>query len=319
MSKRRLQLAVTFSIQMAAAGATALPAAGTIWQSAAHAAGLPAYDPGAGSTSSAKSSPAEHRRPHADGPDLSAQGARAFPDRSRSARRRVEQQGSLRRRADGSRAGGERRAGRRRRPDARARGAVSGLRAGRELGGALAQGECRHMERRRSKIGVYGSSSGGHVAELLAMRPHDPRYGAIPLAAAPNVDARVAWVAMRSPISDTFARYQNAERRKNEGMIKNNKMFFSPWETIHESNPQEILERKEKVALPPLLIMQGALDDNVLPAMQEKFANDLSGGRRQLRLSAVRERRPRMGRRARSADRQGARDRQGIHRPPAQG
>jgi len=27
-----------------------------------------------------------------------------------------------------------------------------------------------------SRLGVYGSSSGGHVAELLAMRPHDPRY-----------------------------------------------------------------------------------------------------------------------------------------------
>ena len=34
-----------------------------------------------------------------------------------------------------------------------------------------------------SKIGIYGSSSGGHVAELLAMRPRDPRYNAIPLAA----------------------------------------------------------------------------------------------------------------------------------------
>ena len=32
-----------------------------------------------------------------------------------------------------------------------------------------------------SKIGIYGSSSGGHVAELLAMRPNDPRYNAIPL------------------------------------------------------------------------------------------------------------------------------------------
>src|SRR5438874_1426438 len=50
-----------------------------------------------------------------------------------------------------------------------------------------------------AKIGVYGSSSGGHVAELLAMRPRDPRYNAIPLAAAPSVDASVAYVAMRSP------------------------------------------------------------------------------------------------------------------------
>jgi len=123
-----------------------------------------------------------------------------------------------------------------------------------------------------SKIGIFGSSSGGHVAELLAMRPRDPRYNAIHLAANPDVDATVAWVAMRSPVSNTFARYENAERRRNEGMVMNNKVFFSPWPTIHESNPQEILERGEKVALVPFLIMQGALDDNVLPEMQEKFA-----------------------------------------------
>ncbi len=126
-----------------------------------------------------------------------------------------------------------------------------------------------------SKIGIYASSSGGHVAELLAMRPRDPRYNSIPLApslaAVPDVDATVAWVAMRSPISNTFARYENAERRHNEGMVKNNKVFFSPWQTIHESNPQEILEREEKVTLVPFLIMQGALDDNVLPEVQEKF------------------------------------------------
>jgi acetyl esterase len=122
-----------------------------------------------------------------------------------------------------------------------------------------------------SKIGVYGSSSGGHVAELLAMRPHDPRYSSIPLEAAPGIDATIAYAAMRSPISNTFARYENAERRHNETMVKYNKTFFSPWETIHESNPREILERKEKIDLVPFLVMQGALDDNVLPEFQEKF------------------------------------------------
>jgi acetyl esterase/lipase len=122
-----------------------------------------------------------------------------------------------------------------------------------------------------SRIGVYGSSSGGHVAELLALRPGDPRYNAIPLDGGANIDATVAWVATRSPISNTFARFQNAEAKKRENMIKNNKTFFVPWDTIHESNPQEILERREKVTLVPLLVMQGALDDNVLPAAQEKF------------------------------------------------
>jgi len=122
-----------------------------------------------------------------------------------------------------------------------------------------------------SKLGIYGSSSGGHVAELLALRPHDARYNAIPLAGAPNVDATVAWVATRSPISDTVARYANAEHRNKTGMIKANKTFFVPWETIDESNPREILERKEKVTLVPLLVMQGELDDNMLPAAQENF------------------------------------------------
>jgi acetyl esterase len=122
-----------------------------------------------------------------------------------------------------------------------------------------------------SKIGVYGSSSGGHVAELLGMRPRDARYNAIPLPEAPHVDATVAYVAMRSPISDPYARFQNAERLKRDSMVKNHTTFFKPWETIHESNPQEILERREAVTLVPLLVMQGALDDNVLPAVQEKF------------------------------------------------
>jgi acetyl esterase/lipase len=123
-----------------------------------------------------------------------------------------------------------------------------------------------------SKIGVYGSSSGGHVAELLSMRPRDARYNAIALPEAPTLDATVAYVATRSPISDPYARFLNAESKKRQGMIDNHKTFFKPWETIFESNPQQILERKEAVALGPLLIMQGALDDNVLPSIQEKFA-----------------------------------------------
>jgi acetyl esterase len=124
-----------------------------------------------------------------------------------------------------------------------------------------------------SKIGVYASSSGGHVAELLGMRPRDARYNAIPLPGAPSVDATVAYIAMRSPVSNPYARFQHAETMKRDAMIKNHTTFFKPWETIFESNPQQILDRREKVTLVPLLIMQGALDDNVLPAVQEKFAS----------------------------------------------
>ena len=117
------------------------------------------------------------------------------------------------------------------------------------------------------RIGMFGSSSGGHVAELLALRPNDARYNVLAFDGTASPD----YVLMRSPISNTFARFETAQTNKVDAMIKNNTTFFVPWDTIHESNPQEILERKEKVSLKPFLIMQGALDSNMLPVYQTKF------------------------------------------------
>ncbi len=137
-------------------------------------------------------------------------------------------------------------------------------------------------------IGVLGSSSGGHEVELLAMRPHDPRYNALKLSEAPELDGTVNYVATRSPVSNPYARFLNAESLGRAEMMQHSKNYFNPWETIHEANPQEILDRGEKIALPPLLIMQGELDDNVRPAVQEKFANSYraAGGDCQYELFA---------------------------------
>ena len=90
-------------------------------------------------------------------------------------------------------------------------------------------------------LGVLGSSTGGHLAQLVGMRPRD-------------------------------ARYLQAEKRKRADMMQKTKNWFVPWDSIYEANPQQILERHEPATLPPILIMQGSLDDNVLPALQEKFA-----------------------------------------------
>lgn len=137
-----------------------------------------------------------------------------------------------------------------------------------------------------SSVGILGSSTGGHMGELVGMKPRDPKYAAIPLAEAPKLDATVAYVAARSPISDPYARFLQAEKMKRAEMIKNTKTYWVPWETIYEGNPQQILDRKEKISLPPLLVMQGALDDNVLPALQEKFAASYraAGGECQLEI-----------------------------------
>ena len=48
------------------------------------------------------------------------------------------------------------------------------------------------------KVGLLGTSSGGHQVLLAAVKPDDPRYGALPLPGA-KTDARVAF-AGRSPI-----------------------------------------------------------------------------------------------------------------------
>ena len=122
-----------------------------------------------------------------------------------------------------------------------------------------------------SNLGLLGSSSGGHIAELLAMRPNDERYNAIRLEEAPDLDTTVAYVATRSPISDCHARYEQMVKTNRPEMIKKSKMYFDPWDSIFEGNPMLMLERGEKVTLPPLLIMQGELDTNVPWQMQEKF------------------------------------------------
>ena len=122
-------------------------------------------------------------------------------------------------------------------------------------------------------VGVLGSSSGGYVVELIAMRPDDPQYNSIPLPAAPGVDATLSYVVTRSPVSDPFVRYLHAEKMGREEMLQRTKKYFDPWETVTQGNPQKILDRGEAGKLPPLLVLQGGADDNVLPELQQKFVD----------------------------------------------
>ena len=155
-----------------------------------------------------------------------------------------------------------------------------------------------------SRIGIYGSSSGGHVAGASR---HAPARSALQRdSAAVGAERRRDRRLRRDPLADQ----QHASRasrtpidKKRDSMIQNNKTFFKPWDTISESNPQEILDRREKVTLVPLLIMQGALDDNVLPPVQEKFAETYTAAGGYCEFHVFREQRARVGREGRAADR----------------
>jgi acetyl esterase len=122
-----------------------------------------------------------------------------------------------------------------------------------------------------STLGALGISSGGHVLELCAMRPHDPRYTVYPLPEAPHLDATLTYVIARSPISNPLARYEQAQKMQRDTLITNSELYFNPWETIIEGNPQRILDGGETVLMPPMFVLQGELDDNVLPVVQEHF------------------------------------------------
>src|SRR5262245_64441818 len=59
----------------------------------------------------------------------------------------------------------------------------------------------RALKTRAELVGLSGQSSGGHLAMLVAMRPRDARYAAIPLPAGSSAqDATVACVLMSWPV-----------------------------------------------------------------------------------------------------------------------
>ena len=135
------------------------------------------------------------------------------------------------------------------------------------------------------RIGGIAGSSGGHQLWLNVMRPRDPRYAALKLPNAGDVDASLDFVAVCWPISDPVARYRMARETGNERLVKNHDAYFLTEAAMAEANPQTILERGEAKNLPPALLIQGTADNNVTPDMADRFvaAYAKAGGRIALR------------------------------------
>jgi acetyl esterase len=144
---------------------------------------------------------------------------------------------------------------------------------------------------------TFGISSGGHQAMLLGMRPHDPRYSAIPLAGDRSaVDASVRGVIMGAPVIDPLGRYRYARQLKESGksypefvdlVLPLHDRYWKTEQAMAEGNPVQALERGEKVALPPVLYIQDTRDI-VHPRPQlERFVElyRKAGGQMELELS----------------------------------
>ncbi len=119
----------------------------------------------------------------------------------------------------------------------------------------------RELKTRPDLIGLSGQSSGGHLGMLVAMRPNDARYAAIPLPAgsAPQ-DASVRCVIMTWPVINPFSRYRHAKREKLDSIIARQDSYWRTEANMAEGNPMLALERGEKVLTPPAVWYQSRGD-----------------------------------------------------------
>jgi acetyl esterase len=130
-----------------------------------------------------------------------------------------------------------------------------------------AKANAADLKTRPELIGISGQSSGGHLAMLVAMRPHDPRYAAIPLPTGmPAQDASVRCVIMSWPVINPLSRYRHAKRDLAGGkdwgksIIPRHDSYWQSEANMAEGNPLLALERGEKLSLPPAIWFQGKND-----------------------------------------------------------
>jgi acetyl esterase len=149
---------------------------------------------------------------------------------------------------------------------------------------------------RPEQVALMGSSSGGHQAALLAMRPHDPRYAALPLdAPGPPVDAAVRCAILLWPVIDPLGRYHYVQGLKKAGppyppivesVLPCHDAYWQTEAAMAEGSPALLLERGEPAALPPMLYVQGTEDGAHPRPHLDRFVESYRqrGGRLELAL-----------------------------------
>ncbi|MBV8889473.1 MAG: alpha/beta hydrolase [Alphaproteobacteria bacterium] len=135
-------------------------------------------------------------------------------------------------------------------------------------------------------VGSFGTSSGGHQVLLAAMRPDDPRYNALSLPEAPQTDAKLAFVISGWGVLDPLLRYRLAEKAGNSELLDNHHNFWGTESEMEEGNPPLMLQRGERVHLPPALVLGGDADEWVPVEVMRRFVEDYrkAGGDAELEL-----------------------------------
>ena len=135
-------------------------------------------------------------------------------------------------------------------------------------------------------VGGIGYSSGGHTLALAAMRIDDSRFSALHLDGSSPGDANMAFSISCWPVIEPLLRYQIAKEAGKTELLEKHHMFFHDDETMVESTPLNIIERGEKLTLPPVLVLHGTADDVMPIAASERFVAAYNGAGGQARLES---------------------------------
>ena len=122
-----------------------------------------------------------------------------------------------------------------------------------------------------SIVGGLGSSSGGQQMGLIALQPNNPSY-VVDEPSLADTDASIAFFIGCWPILDPLARYQMAQETGKERLVEAHNIYFADEDQMAIGNPYMVIDRGEATHMPPCVIIQGELDDNVDHFRADMFA-----------------------------------------------
>jgi acetyl esterase/lipase len=138
-------------------------------------------------------------------------------------------------------------------------------------------------------LGLIGSSSGGHLALLFALRPGAPEHAGTPIVLpggriedGPR-DESVAYVIALYPVADPLARFRYVLAREHEAplasgfdakrLIASHRGYFADEAAMAGASVTRVLRAGKASALPPVWLGQAELDDNVPAPITEALAD----------------------------------------------
>ncbi|MAP95231.1 MAG: hypothetical protein CMK07_09810 [Ponticaulis sp.] len=120
------------------------------------------------------------------------------------------------------------------------------------------------------QIGLIGSSSGGHLALLAAVRPNDQSHLGTPIrgesddfTAHDEIDASVDYVVAMWPVSSPITRYRYAQRAGIDQLVSLTERYFSDENAMWDASIPRIVTAGEAGDLPPILVIQPGMDSNI--------------------------------------------------------